>query len=42
MERQSMMKKEISLRQATPRDTDTVTDLALLLWPGHGREALRQ
>ena len=37
-----MMKKEISLRQATPRDTDTVTDLALLLWPGHGREALRQ
>lgn len=37
-----MMKKEITLRQATPRDTDTVTDLALLLWPGHGREALRQ
>ena len=37
-----MMKKEITLRQATPRDTDTVTDLALLLWPGHGRESLRQ
>ena len=37
-----MMKKEITLRQATPQDTDTVTDLALLLWPGHGREALRQ
>ena len=42
MERQSIMKKAIGLRQATPQDTDTVTDLALLLWPGHGREALRR